>query len=150
MADEDADIQFPLLGFTTNVDIWGFEDLNALTVCGPDTLKKNMQDGMELIDAGGRRWRVRGARRLGPTGSWIGRLFGRGLSRIEHDLEPLPSVSLGEVQVRAVAAMEAHPEYWCEDDERETVLVARIAEVRATKAIGEIHQVLGLDNFMDY
>jgi len=46
--------------------------------------------------------------------------------------------------------MRAHPDIWCEDEERDTVLPARLAEVNAVAAIADIHEVLGLDSFHAY
>lgn len=74
MRTTEANINFPVLGFTPDREIWGFEDLNTLTSCGPRTLKNNMQIGMELIDAEGRRWGVRSIRRTGrdqPLLRWL-------------------------------------------------------------------------------
>lgn len=56
MRTGEIDWSYPLLGFTPDGDIWGSPDLEALTVCGPRTLKNNMQADMELVDADGRRW----------------------------------------------------------------------------------------------
>lgn len=55
----EADLQFPVLGISADDDLWGFPDLHRLTKCGPETLKKNLQADMELIDAVGRLWIVR-------------------------------------------------------------------------------------------
>ena len=154
MKTAQADCRFPVLGFTPDADVWGFPDMDGLTSCGPRTLKKDMQSGMELVDADGRRWVVRSVRRTGRAGSllpWLLRsLLATPQWRIEHELEPLPPVSLEEAQARVCAAMAAHPDYWCEEDERATVLPARLAEVRATKTIAGIHDRLGLDTFQAY
>lgn len=151
MKTVQAGFRFPVLGFTTDSDVWGLPDLGALTTCGPRTLKEGLQLGMELIDAEGRRWVVRSVRRTGRAGSLLSvLLFSPSQSRIEHDLEPLASISLEEAQTRVCAAMEAHPDFWCEDDERDTVLPARLAEVRSTATIAGIHEVLGLDSFHAY
>jgi len=155
MKTGEADCRFPVLGFTTDRDIWGFLDLNGLTTCGPLTLKDDMQAGMELVDADGRRWVVRSIRRLGPAKSGLKGLvepllFGKRTSRIEHELEALAPLSLADVQARACDAMAAHPDFWCEDDERDTVLPARQAEVRSTTTIEAIHELLGLDSFHSY
>jgi hypothetical protein len=114
-----------------------------------------MQVGMELIDAEGRRWKVRQIRRTGRAGSlvswWFSSLLsGVPQSRIEHDLEALRPMTVRQVQDVVCSAMEAHPEFWCEDDERGTVLPARLEAVRAAEAIAHIHQILGLDTFEAY
>ena len=107
---------------------------------------------MELVDAGGRRWVVRSVQRTGRAGSLLSLLlpFGPAQSRIEHELEPLEPVSLKAVQARVCASMEAHPDFWCEEDERNTVLPARFGEVKSTATIAGIHEVLGLDSFHAY
>lgn len=51
MKSSEAGFKFPVLGFTPDHENWGFPDLDRLTKCGPATLKKRMQDDMELIDA---------------------------------------------------------------------------------------------------
>lgn len=51
---------------------------------------------------------------------------------------------------RVCEAMKAHPDFWCEDDELDTVLPTRLAEVSAVANIADIHEVLGLDSFHAY
>ena len=151
MKTTQADFRFPVLGFTTDLDVWGLPDLDALTTCGPRTLANCMQDGMELVDAEGRRWLVRSVQRTGRAGSLLSRLLpGPAQFRIEHELELLEPISLAGAQARVCAAMRAHPDFWCEDDERDTVLPGRLAEVNAVTTIADIHEVLGLDSFHAY
>jgi hypothetical protein len=150
----EATFEYPVLGISADNDVWGFSDLRGLTTCGPRTLKDDMQAGMELIDVNGRRWRVTGVRRLGRAGSlvgwWLKSLLSPPQSRIEQELEALGPLELKAVQERVCAAMEAHPEFWCEDDERATALPARLKEVRGVGSIADIHVVLGLDTFEAY
>jgi hypothetical protein len=151
MKTAQVDFRFPVLGFTTDSDVWGLPSLDALTTCGPRTLKEGLQVGMELIDVEGGRWVVRSVRRTGRAGSLLSLLsLGPAQSRIEHELEPLEPISVEHVQARVCAAMEAHPDFWCEEDERNTVLPARLAEVKSTATIAGIHEVLGLDSFHAY
>jgi hypothetical protein len=154
MKTADANFRFPLLGFTPNGEIWGFEDMKTLTSCGPRTLRNNMQSGMELIDADGQRWIVRSIRRLGrgrPLMAWlVSALLSTRQSRIEHDLEALAPVSLDEVKDRVCASLEAFSRDYCADDERDEVLEPLLAKVRAVKDIASIHAPLGLDSFMAY
>jgi hypothetical protein len=154
MKTGQANFNFPVLGFTPDREIWGFPDLDTLTSCGPKTLKDNIQIGMELIDTRGQRWAVRSVRRTGRAGSlpkWLfDLLLSTAQSRIEHELEPMQPVSLSEAQERACASLEAFPDDYCLDDERDAVLAGLMAKVRNTKAIGEIHELLGLDSFMAY
>jgi len=147
----DVSFGFPVLGLSADNDLWGFPDLRGLTTCGPQTLRDELQAEMELVDTNGHRWVVRSVQRIGRAGSLLGSLLsGKPQSRIEHDLDQLGDLSLGEVHARVCASMKAHPEFWCEPSEFETVLPRRLAEVQATKCIAEIHEILGLDTFEAY
>src|SRR5436190_6493935 len=101
MLTSEVDFVFPVLGFTPDKDAWGFADRETLTSVGPWTLKDDLQKDMELIDADGHRWMVRGLRRIGRARPLLRTLFDRLLSqpqsRIEHDLQALPSISLDDV-----------------------------------------------------
>jgi hypothetical protein len=154
MKTGDVDFHFPLLGFTPDREIWGFPDIATLTSCGPRTLKENMQADMELVDIDGRRWIVRSVRRVGraqPLIPWLlSALLSTPQSRIEQELDQLESLTLGEVQDRACASLNAFPQDWGAEGEDDPVLEQRLGEVRATRSIAEIHDVLGLDSFMAY
>lgn len=150
-----ADFHFPLLGFTPDGDIWGFPDIDTLTSCGPRTLKENMQTGMELVDVDGRRWIVRSVRRVGrarPLLPWLvsALLTSTPQFRIEHEVEQLAAITLGEAQARACAALRAFPQDYGAEDENDPVLKQRLAEVIGTRTIAAIHDVFGLDSFMAY
>ena len=107
MNPNDVGLKFPVLGFTPDRENWGFPDLDRLTKCDPRTLKENLQDGMELIDAECRRWRVLSVRRLGRTGSRLMVLLtAKPQSRIEQELEALPALSLDEVKRRTRESLE--------------------------------------------
>lgn len=155
MKTAEAEFEFPVLGISSDNDVWAFPDLRRLTKCGPRTLKDGMQEGMELVDARGQRWRVRSVRSLGRAkpvlGLWLkSLLMAPRQFQIEHDLEALEPLTLQQVQERVCAAMEAHPLFWCEPSECETELPARIADVRATSSVSEIPDALGLDTFEAY
>lgn len=149
MKTGEANFSFPVLGFTSDLHIWGFRDLDRLTRCGPRTLKEDTQVGMELVDADCRRWMVRSVRRTGRAGSLFSLLlpFGPPQSRIEHDLEPMKAVSIDEVRHRASAAMEAHAEDYFEGDERETEFEPLHSAVQAASSIGELYELLQPDTF---
>jgi hypothetical protein len=153
MKTNDVGFVFPVLGLTADRDVWGFQDLEGLTKCGPRTLRDNMQDRMELVDAEGRCWRVQSVRSLGRAGPILTRwvmtlLTGVPQFKIEHELEPLSPLTLQEVQRRVCEAMEVHREFWCDDDEAD--FPGRIAEVTGVPTISAIHKVLGLDTFESY
>lgn len=155
MKTSQAGFSFPVLGFTPDREIWGFQDMDTLTSCGPRTLKDDMQAGMEIVDAEGRRWVVRSVRRLGrarPLIPWLvsALLTGAPQTRIEHELDQLEPIALGEAQARTCASLRAFPQDWGAEDENDPELERRMAEVRATPTIAAIHDVLGLDSFMAY
>ena len=149
MKTGEANFRFPVLGFTSDLNIWGFQDLDRLTRCGPRTLKEGTQIGMEFVDADGRRWKVRSVRRTGRAGSLFSLLlpFGPPQSRIEHDLEPVEAVSIEEVHRRVCAALEAHAENYFEGDDRETEFEPLLSAVRAADSVGEIYELLQPDTF---
>ena len=154
MKTAEVDFDFPVLGFTPDREIWGFQDLNTLTSCGPRTLRDDMQVGMELIAADGRRWVVRSIRRTGrgePLLNWLlSCVLSTPQSRIEHELDELPPLSLPQIRERACASVEATASDYCADDERQEVLEPLLAKVRSAKSVAKVHELLGLDSFMSY
>jgi hypothetical protein len=152
MKAADADLGFPVLGFTTDLEIWGFPDLDRLTKCGPRTLKENTQLGMELVDVRGQRWVVRSIRRTGRAGSLLSLLliFGQPQSRIEQDIEPLPPLSIDEVRRRAYAAMEAHAINYLEGEDPEIEFKPLLAKVGKARSVAEIYDLLQPDTFEPY
>ena len=147
-------LKFPILGFTTDDDVWGFPSLHEFGLCGPRTIKNDMQRGMEIVDGDGRRYRVREIRKLGRYRSFpiwfLSSLVYAPQYRISHDLEPLTPVSLEEIKQRVDVCMKAHPLYWSEEEEFDTVLVEQLANAQACGSVAEIFEVLGLDWFQDY
>jgi hypothetical protein len=155
MKTADADLKFPVLGFAADREMWAFADIETLTSCGPLTLKDNMQAGLELIDAEGRRFRVRSIRRIGRVAPWwktlvMDLLTLKPQSRIEHELEPLEPISLSEVKRRVCTGLEEFSGDYCADDQREEILEPMLAQVRSAKSIAATHDFLGLDSFMAY
>jgi len=155
MRSTEAALRFPVLGFTPDGEIWGFEDLNTLTSCGPRTLREDLQLGMELIDSNKRRWIVRSIRRIGrgePLVLWlISCLISTRQSRIEQELDELEPVSLDTIRERACASVEKNSsDYGAYDDNKEKILKPLLAKVRSAKSIARIHELLGLDSFMAY
>jgi len=149
MRTGEADFDFPVLGFTSDFNIWGFQDLDRLTRCGPRTLKENTQIGMDFVDADGRQWKVRSVRRTGCAGSFLSLLlpFGPPQSRIEHDLEPMEPVSIEELRRRVCRALEARAEIYFEGGERETEFEPLLSAVRAARSVGDLYELLQPDTF---
>jgi hypothetical protein len=110
-----------------------------------------MQDGMELVDAEGRRWRVLSIRRTGRAGPLLGLLwiFGPPQSRIEHDLEPLTPLSLAEVQQRTRNSVETYSADYMDgdDDSHHRSLLDAIPR---TRSVSEIYDLLQPDTFESY
>jgi hypothetical protein len=149
MKTAEANLQFPVLGFTSDLEIWGFQDLDRLTKCGPRTLKEGTQIGMELVDADLRRWRVLAVRRAGRAGSLLSLLlpFGPPQSRIEHELQPMEAISIDDARRRSCRAMEAHAENYLEGDDREVEFEPLLASVKRAGSIAEIYETLQPDTF---
>lgn len=154
MKSTQAEMRFPVIGFTPDGDIWGFPDLNTLTSCGPLTLKENLQLDLQLVDSSGRRWVVRSIRRLGR-----GRPLFPGLlldllstpqSRIEQEIDELSPLTLEEIKARVIAAVELTSDNYCAEDERDEILVPLLEQVRTASDVAQIHELLGLDSFMGY
>lgn len=157
MKAAEAGIQFPVLGFTPDGEIWAFPDLNRLTKCGPRTVKEDLQRDMELVGADGRRWRVLSVRRTGPgepllsPKTWLMRaLTMTPQSRIEQELEPLAPLSLDETKARIRMSIEAFPTDWGQYEDGEDVLTGLLAEVDAADSVTALHERLGLDSFEAY
>lgn len=152
MKTQETDFRFPVLGFTTDKEIWGFEDLDRLTKCGPRTLKDGRQLGMELVDADRRRWIVRSVRPTGRAGSFLSLLliFGPRQARIEHELELLAPLSLEDVRRRACAAMETHSINYLEGEDPDLEFKPLLAEVGKARSVRKIYDLLQPDTFEPY
>lgn len=148
----EADLQFPVLGISTDDDLWGFPDLHRLTKCGPETLKKNLQADMELIDAAGRLWIVRSVRRIGSVRPLLSILLisWPPQSRIEHELEAKGAMSIEDVRRRIRTTVETHPDYYFDDPREEGELEALLAQVDRASSVAELYQLLGPDTFEPY
>lgn len=147
-------LKFPILGFTTDYDVWGFPSLATFGVCGPRTIKDDMQRGMEIVDGDGRRFQVRSIQKIGRDGFlpiwFLKSLVSVPQYRIRHELEPMPSLSLQEITRRVEAGVRAHPLHWSEEADFDTVLVEQLAKARACKSVAEIFEAMGLDWFAAY
>ena len=147
-------LKFPILGFTTDDDVWGFPSVHEFGLCGPRTIKNDMQRGKEIVDGDGRRYRVRSIRKLGRYRAlpiwFLKSLLTTPQYRIAHDLEPLGPLSLEEIKQRVHVCMRAHPLYWSEEADFDTVLVEQLANAEACRSVAEIFEVLGLDWFQSY
>jgi hypothetical protein len=151
MKSSEADLQFPVLGFTPDRENWGFPDLDRLTKCGPGTLKENKQVGMELIDAKRRRWRVLSIRRTGRAGSLLSYLwiFGPPQFRIEQELEELAPISLADARQRMRESVETYSVDYMDGDD-DTEYRSLLEKLGAAGSISEIYELFQPDTFEPY
>lgn len=148
MKSTETEFKYPVFGFTPDAGIWSFRDKSELATCGPDTLRDSMQDGMELIDSAGGRWRVLSIRRVGGVGLSLGlSCFFAGVSRIEQDLERQPAMSLEEVKARVQACIEASPDDWTWPDLPLGTLLDQVSNIQE---IAQLETLLGPDHFRSY
>lgn len=149
MKSTEIAFRFPVLGFTPDHEIWGFQDLDQLTKCGPRTLRQDMQIGMALIDADLRQWKVLSVTRTGRAGRWwdVLRIFGPPQSRIVQDLEALAPVSMAEVRRLACLAMETFSESYLEGDDPAVEFEPRLENIRRAKSVSEIYDLIHPDTF---
>jgi hypothetical protein len=150
MKTGEIDFHFPVLGFTEN-NIWGFQDLDRLTRCGPRTLRDGAQLGMELVDSKERRWIVRSVRRVGSASSLLHQLlffvFGPPQSRIEQELEAMSLLPIEEIKRRACSAMQANAISYLEGDDPELHFKPLLARVEQARSVGEVYDLLQPDTF---
>jgi hypothetical protein len=148
MKSSQTEFTYPVFGFTADMDMWSFRNRDELTTCGRDTLKENMQDGMELIDSAGLSWRVVSVHRVGGVGLSLGlSCFLAGVSRIEHELEPQPAITLEQFKSRIARCVEAHSDVYVWEDE---TLEQKLDEVSRFEAFSDLETRLGLDHFRAY
>jgi hypothetical protein len=118
---------------------------------GEETHHTIPQSGMEIVDIDRRRWLVRSIRRTGRGESlliWLlSHAFSTLPSRIEHELEEKPPISLDEVKGRVCANIVAFPQDYSDIDDH---TAETIEAVRTARSAVEIHDLLGLDGFMAY
>lgn len=140
----EVDWRFPVLGFTPDGQMWGFQDLESLTVCDAHVMKDGDPMGMELVDAGGRSWRVvsmRGTERVKRRGWDLLNFLAPVPWRLEYELEPVPEMTLDEVQRRACKAFESErPEYEAHDEMH--LYAAELAKIRSARSVAEIYDLL--------
>ena len=111
-----------------------------------------MQDGMELIDANRRRWRILAVRRTGRAGSVLSLLpgFGPPQSRIEQELEELPSASLAEVRQKIRESLETFRADYTGFDGDEAEFRALLDQVSQATSIAGLYKLLQPDTFESY
>ena len=147
--------RFPLIGFTPDPDLgefgYVFPDLESLTVCRAYTLKLGMPDGLELIDAGGARWKVKTVekvRRHGPLALWlVAATLNWQRYVVDYDLEPLPPVTLAELQDRVCAEVQVFGGLDDYIDEHEAETAARIDKIRKAKTIAQVATLTEWEGF---
>jgi len=151
MNSSDINFTYPVLGFSSDGDLYGFPDLDRLTKCGPRTLRDAWYNGLELVEADLKRWRVLSVRRTGRAGSllrllWI---FGPPRSRVELELENMAPILMDEVQERACKAMEIMKEdYYGEEGQKE--YEDTLKNIRKAPSVATLYGLLNPDTFEGY
>lgn len=126
-------------------------------VCEESALRRRLLEGMVLIDAGGRSWRVEAVRKIGSVGApWRRVLLGlmrQNWCRVAWDIVETDPVSLEDVKARAVTSIQQNPFLWCDEEEvageagppvEEAVLLAPIlAGVHGASSVAEVVAALG-------
>lgn len=141
--------RFPLLAFTTDLAIWSLGTADELATCGPMTLRDHLQVGMDVVDPDGNCWRVRSVRRVGPAPFSLRTLFHRP-SKIDHEWEERPRLSLSELKDRVCISIAAHADCFLHFPDDADELAKLHAEIRAADSIVAIGEMLGLDGFQGH
>jgi hypothetical protein len=150
MTLEEANLTFPVLCFTTHLEVWGASDAETLTTWSKYALKpREAEFGMQLIDVNGRRFILRSIYVVPRKGPWIHRLAQAlagipKMRQVEFDLDSAPAVSLDEVKARFVASItdkprSEHSDYDDRPNSYRSPLVKRVLRwIESTKSIQEL------------
>ncbi|MCR5877472.1 hypothetical protein [Phenylobacterium sp. J367] len=111
-----------------------------------------MQNGMELIDADLRRWRVLSVRRTGRAGSLLSLIpgFGPPQARVEHELEPLPALSLEDLRRRTRDSLEKFRVDYTGFGGDEAEFESLLARVGKARSVAEVYELIQPDTFEPY
>jgi hypothetical protein len=138
----EADFVFPVLGFRSDGVIFAFPNLKELTICPIQRVKLGWQDGMELIGADYRTWKVLRTRRTGLHLSYEW-LFLPVMARIDYDLERVPDVPLSTLKARVLADIQRKPTMYCADcGHPEEDLSEHEAEVAAAGSVADLCKIV--------
>lgn len=155
MKASEAKFRYPVLGFTPSKDYgefgWQFRDLDSLTVDSAQGAQSRAPIPPELIDANGQRWTVKSWRKVGRYGAlfpWLlGGASGWNRYRGDYDLEPLPAVTLEQVQDRVCAVLTVFGEADDYTPEHEAETAALLAKIRKATSISRIAKLADWDGF---
>jgi hypothetical protein len=155
MKASEAQFRFPLLGFSPDPNLgelgYMFPDLESLTICRGYTLKTRTPDDLELVDAGGARWKVKRVEkrsRYGPLAFWlVAATLNWQRYRVEYDLEPLPAMTLADVQERVCAVEQAFGDLDDYTEEYAAETAARLAKIRKAKSIARVAKLAEWEGF---
>jgi hypothetical protein len=118
-------ISLPAIGFQVSEGpefehLTSYANVRAFNTSQADALGDDRRLGMTLVDSAGQSWRVDAVRRLGPAGPrWLfllAAVLGQHSYRVEHDLSETGLMTLDDVKRRVIAAIEASPELWRDDE----------------------------------
>jgi hypothetical protein len=123
------ELQPPVLRIARNGFLDAVRRPEELEVCGSYALRSGYFEGLRLVDATGRSWRVRCVAKVGSVGPFWGfRLRGPRRVRIRMDREEESRFGLEDLKDRVCRAIEQLPEPWeAVEDIEETKARARRA-----------------------
>ena len=157
---------FPAFGFRQDVGRYAtpglekfdqFDIAEDFAVCSQWDLKYGSRNGMVLVDANLRCWRVVRVRRLGirpPLWSYLLRLlFQQALYQVDVELEPLEPITLDQLKDRMTASILSNPDDFRDDEaiageagppqDEQELLDAIVAGIRAADSVE------GIADFVD-
>lgn len=151
----EAQFVFPVFGFEPEQILgWQCDGPEGPAVIRENTFRVEKLRNLELVDASGRRWSLKSLRRLGRAGRLISWLLltplGSSRCRIEWDLEPMPPLSLTDVQDLAceTTARFGEDDDW--NDELKAETADLIARIRKARSIAELAPILNWPSFASY
>lgn len=149
---EEAGFDFPVFGFEPEQTVgWQCDGPEGFATVCESTFRSQWPKTLELVDACGRRWAVKSVRRVKRSGGLIKWLLlaplGMNRCLIHWDLDPLPSLTLAEVQELACDAIARFGELddWNKELEAETA--GMIAQIRGANSIAQLAPILNWPSF---
>jgi hypothetical protein len=168
----DADLTFPLLAFTNNLEVVGVEKLSDLTCWGNSALyTADKELGMELVDAQGKRVVVRDIQILKelkffPFPKWLDWLNRQTSCEVNLIVEATSPLTLADMKARVREIIVDKPEIYClnyspENDLPENAefvagaddiesLTGVLAEFDAIQDFDELYRTAAVDTFNAY
>jgi len=102
----EVDFQFPVIGFSREDGLIGFDDVQVMSRCHPALIEREAFIGMELVDTSLRRWLVRSleiAKPLAQKKRWWQIFDSAPWPEFELLLESAPPVGFDELKQRFIS-----------------------------------------------